>query len=336
MTTQPAKQELHDLHVHLGGAVPAPVLWELLKAQGLESQHTTFCAFQKALTAQPDPQEGLDGFLKKYFGICEQIQSAPEAAETCAYQAMAKIARRSQAKSVEIRFNPAKRTRGNTYHMDAIIGAVTRGIQRACDHYQIEGSTILCLGRDLPAKTNHEILQAALRWKERGVAAIDMAGPESGQLEYDENWLSQCASLFLQASKAGLQSTYHIGETNDSGPDAIERVLHRIRPSRLGHAIQLRKAKPSQQKRILQTLRDTQTCLEICPSVNLVTGAATLKEIQDLCHLLHKEGAPFTIATDNPYLVQTTLGKELALACPKTQTRTWAIENGRKFRFSKP
>ena len=60
---------MHDLHIHLGGAVPSSVLWEILCDNGLRTEFTGFTAFHESLTARPDAVKSLDDFLGRYFQV---------------------------------------------------------------------------------------------------------------------------------------------------------------------------------------------------------------------------------------------------------------------------
>jgi adenosine deaminase len=325
--------KLGDLHAHIGGAVPASVLWEILCEQGLQTPHKTFQAFQKALTADANSVENLDEFLGKYFHITEAIQSSPAALSQSAYQAVAKAHRRSDVEFIEMRFNPAKRLRGGIHSIDAILLAALQGLEKASLHYNVETSAILSLGRDCSLETNTNIVEAAIRWKghrqglAKGIVAIDMAGSESQKLEEKPEWLKAITHLFRRAQDAGLKTTYHIGETKDSGWQGVRQILHQIRPNRIGHGVQLRNAPKDQKQRIYDILATTNTCLEICPTVNLVTNSiSNIQELRGFTKELFSHQVPFTVCTDNPYLVHTNLKSELDLLFPNpSQTKEWAL-----------
>ena len=333
--------ELSDLHVHLGGAVPAAVLWEILCNQGLQTEYKGFQDFQTALTAAAGQIKNLDEFLGKYFHVTEAIQSSPDAIATSAYQAISKAFRRSQIAYMEIRFNPAKRLRAGLHNMDAIVLATLQGLERASLHYGVKTAAIFSLGRDCPQTTNASILEAAIRWKKpamgtaAGIVGIDMAGPESLHREKDPEWVSQTADLFQKAKAAGLKTTYHIGETPDSGWRGLRTILNQIRPDRIGHGIELRNAPKQKKEEILQTLAATRTCLEICPTVNAVTGYAQTEDLQAFCTELASRAAPFCICTDNPYLVHTNVQAEMDRVFPSNcHAKEWALENSKLHRFS--
>jgi adenosine deaminase len=312
---------MHDLHIHLGGAVPSSVLWEILCDNGLQTQYEDFDSFHASLTANAAEVRSLDDFLGRYFKLTEEIQSSPSAASVSAYQVVAKAYRRAKIRSLELRFNPLKRVRHGLHTADAIILAVMQGLERASLHYPVRTGIILSLGRDLPLSHNWQIIEAAIKWRSRGalngasgVVAIDMAGPESGNPEGDPDWLAETSRMMLRARSAGLRITYHIGESAASGPEGMLKVIRAIAPDRIGHGIALRLAQGDIRSELLTTLRERRICLELCPTVNIVTRTLESYEaMASLMRLLSSEKIPFCINTDNPYLIHTHLAQEYAL-----------------------
>lgn len=309
---------MHDLHIHLGGAVPSSVLWEILCDNGLRTEYVDFTTFHESLTARPHEVKSLDDFLGRYFRVTEEIQSSPSAASVSAYQVVAKAYRRAQVKALELRFNPQKRMRHGLHTMDAIILAVMQGLERASLHYGVSTGIILSLGRDLSLESNWQIIEAAIKWRSRGalngangVVGIDMAGPESRALELSKPWLSEVAAMMEKAREAGLKITYHVGESEATGPEGLARVLKAIRPDRVGHGIELRNAKGKKKEALMSQLRENSICLELCPTVNLVTRvvpdyACVANFVRDLA----ANEIPYCINTDNPYLIHTNVRQE--------------------------
>ena len=309
---------MHDLHIHLGGAVPSSVLWEILCDNGLRTEYVDFTTFHDSLTARPDEVKSLDDFLGRYFKVTEEIQSSPSAASVSAYQVVAKAYRRAEVSALELRFNPHKRMRHGLHTMDAIILAVMQGLERASLHYGVATGIILSLGRDLSLESNWQIIDAAIKWRSRGslngangVVGIDMAGPESRSLELSKPWMSEVSVMMEKARAAGLKITYHVGESEATGPDGMLRVIEAIHPDRIGHGIELRNAKGKKRDALVSLLRDEKICLEICPTVNLVTRVipdfpCIARFVRDLA----ENDIPYCINTDNPYLIHTNLKQE--------------------------
>ncbi len=309
---------MHDLHIHLGGAVPSSVLWEILCDNGLRTEYVDFTTFHESLTARPDEVKSLDDFLGRYFQVTEEIQSSPSAASVSAYQVVAKAYRRAQVSGLELRFNPQKRMRHGLHTMDAIILAVMQGLERASLHYGVATGIILSLGRDLPLESNWQIIDAAIKWRSRGslngangVVGIDMAGPESRALELSEPWMSEVSAMMGKARDAGLKITYHVGESEGTGPEGMLRVIEAIRPDRIGHGIEMRHAEGKRKEALVALLREGNICLEICPTVNLVTRVVPdYASIARFVRSLANDEIPYCINTDNPYLIHTNLRRE--------------------------
>lgn len=298
--------------------MPSSVLWEILCDNGLRTEYVDFATFHESLTARPDEVKSLDDFLGRYFQVTEEIQSSPSAASVSAYQVVAKAYRRAQVRALELRFNPNKRMRHGLHTMDAIILAVMQGLERASLHYGVATGIILSLGRDLSLEANWQIIEAAIKWRSRGslngangVVGIDMAGPESRALELSKPWMSEVSAMMEKARQAGLKITYHIGESEGSGPAGMLSVLENIRPDRIGHGIELRNADGKQKQKMISILRENDICLEICPTVNVVTRVVSDYEcVAKFVHDLATEEIPFCINTDNPYLIHTNLKRE--------------------------
>ena len=309
---------MHDLHIHLGGAVPSSILWEILCDNGLRTEHVDFTSFHDSLTARPHEVKTLDDYLGRYFQVTEEIQSSPSAASVSAYQVVAKAYRRAQVKALELRFNPQKRMRHGLHTMDAIILAVMQGLERASLHYGVATGIILSLGRDLSLESNWQIIDAAIKWRSRGslngangVVGIDMAGPESRGLELSKPWMSEVSAMMDKAREAGLKITYHVGESEGTGPEGMLRVIESIRPDRIGHGIELRNATGKTKDALVSRLREHRICLELCPTVNLVTRVIPdLQSIARFVRSLADQKIPWCINTDNPYLIHTNLARE--------------------------
>ncbi len=325
---------MRDLHIHLGGAVPSSVLWEILCDNGLQTEFKHFDEFHSSLTADPHDIRSLDDFLGRYFGLTERIQSSPAAASMSAYQLVAKAYRRARIEGVELRYNPVKRVREGLHTLEAIILATLQGLERASMHYKVNTGVILSLGRDISLEANWTITEAAIAWRSRGslhgafgVVGLDMAGPESGRKEFLEPWLNEIAAMYQKARQAGLGTTYHIGETDLTGPDGIERVLDRVQPDRIGHGIQLRTAEGAQLDRLLGILKERRILLELCPTVNMVTHSIeSLDELVDLVIMLDEQDIPFCLNTDAPYLLHTNLQKEYDIMAEKLGSRAALLD----------
>jgi adenosine deaminase len=108
-----------------------------------------------------------------------------------------------------------------------------------------------------------------------------------------------------------LKITYHVGESEATGPKGMLNVIESIRPDRIGHGIELRNAKGKMKDALISQLKENSICLELCPTVNLVTRVVPdYACVADFVKSLAKNDIPYCINTDNPYLIHTNLKQE--------------------------
>src|SRR6185312_10183661 len=136
----------------------------------------------------------------------------------------------------ELRFNPMKRNRGGERDLDHIIMAAVRGLDRArLEFPRVRAGLILMMDRTFTHEQNEVIVEKAIRYAERGVVGIDIAGPRPNGGRYSYRDL---APLVETARSAGLGVTIHVGEEGgDQGVDEIAEVLETLQPDRIGHGI---------------------------------------------------------------------------------------------------
>ena len=210
--------------------------------------------------------------------------------------------------TLELRFNPMKRNRGGERDLDHIIMAASRGLDRARLEYpKVRAGLILMMDRTFTHEQNAVIVEKAIRYSDRGVVGVDIAGPrpDGGRYPYRD-----LAPLVEEARAGGLGVTIHVGEEGGQhGIDEIGEVIEHLRPERIGHGILA-----AEDEEIMRMLRETEIVLEICPSSNLLTGALADEDaLRDTVRTFADREVAFTIATDGPEMMQTHLRDELAL-----------------------
>ena len=299
---------LAELHTHLGGSVASDILWSLAHEQGIALPVKDFWEFD-ALVTVSDPRgvEGLDE-LDRIYHWTELIQSSPYAVERSVYGAIGGAYRSQGITTLELRFNPMKRNRGGERDLDQIILAATRGLDTASLEYpQVSAGLILMMDRTFDRRLNEIIVEKAIRWAERGIVGIDIAGPRPG---LDRYRYAQIEPMVEAAREAGLGITIHVGEEGgEVGRSELGEVVERLRPERIGHGI-LAAGEPELER----ALRDQGTVLEICPTSNLLTKALPDEDaVRETVRRFVESGVAFTIATDGPEMMRTHLREEFEL-----------------------
>ena len=299
---------LAELHTHLGGSVASDILWSLAHEQGIALPVKDFWEFD-ALVTVSDPRgvPGLDA-LDQIYHWTELIQSSPLAVERSVHAAIGGAYRSQGITTLELRFNPMKRNRGGERDLDHIILAAIRGLDLASLEYpQVRAGLILMMDRTFDRRLNEIIVEKAIRWANRGIVGVDIAGPRPEGARYD---YTQLAPMVETAREAGLGVTIHVGEEGgDTGREEIAEVVEHLRPERIGHGI-LAADDPG----LMHALRDAGTVLEICPTSNLLTKAlADEAAVRETLRRFVEHGVAFTIATDGPEMMRTHLRDELEL-----------------------
>ncbi len=302
-----ADEGLAELHTHLGGSVASEILWSLAHEQGIALPVKDYWEFDRLVTvSDPRGVENLDA-LDAIYHWTELIQSSPLAVERSVHDAIGGAYRSQGITTLELRFNPMKRNRGGERDLDHIILAAVRGLDRARLEYpQVRAGLILMMDRTFDARQNEVIIEKAVRWSDRGVVGVDIAGPRPGGSRYD---YAQIAPMVEGARAAGLGVTIHVGEEGPTGRDEISDVVEHLRPDRIGHGI-LAASDPE----LMGRLRDAGIVLEICPTSNLLTKALLDEnEMRTTFRAFVEHGVAFTIATDGPEMMRTHLRDELEL-----------------------
>jgi adenosine deaminase len=302
-----ARGGLAELHTHLGASVDPAVMWTLAHEQGIALPVKDYWEFVDLVTIDPRGVEGLPA-LDEIYKWTELIQSSPLAVERSVHGAIGGAYRTQNITTLELRFNPMKRNRGGERDLDHIIMAAVRGLDRAGLEYpRVRAGLILMMDRTFTREQNEVIIEKAIRYRERGVVGVDIAGPRPNNGRYPYRDL---APLVEEARAAGLGITIHVGE--EGGADGIAEigeVVEHLRPDRIGHGILA-----ARDEETMRLVRDAGVVLEICPTSNLLTRAlADEAALRESVSAFVDRDIPFTIATDGPEMMRTHLRDELQL-----------------------
>ncbi|HEU4386141.1 MAG TPA: adenosine deaminase [Anaeromyxobacteraceae bacterium] len=301
--------ELSDLHIHVGGAVAPHILWSIAHDQGFKLPVADYWEFRELISARPGKVGSLDEYLAVLHTWTEKIQSSPQAMERSVYEIVGKEYRSSRVTLIELRFNPMKRNVGGERDLDHIIHASLRGMDRAVLEYGVRAGLVFCLAREFDHRLNEILVEKAIKYRRRGVVGIDLAGTEKHAVELQPAEVARYRDLFQHARANGLKTTVHTGETAGTGAEGVRAVVEQLQPHRIGHGI-----RSAQDPSVMALLRERGVVLEICPSSNLATRAvASLDELKRVLQAFWEHRVRFTINTDGPYLLDTSLQREVDL-----------------------
>ncbi|HEX3220150.1 MAG TPA: amidohydrolase family protein [Candidatus Limnocylindria bacterium] len=292
---------LTELHVHLGAAVTPAIMWGIAHAQGIRLPTKDYWQFRDLLTVGRR-RRSFQAYLD-LFHWTELIQSSPIAVERSVYEVIGGAYRKNNVTQLELRFNPMKRNRGGEQDLDHIIAAAVRGMDRAVLEYpRVRAGLIFCLDRAFPYDLNEIIAAKAIAWRDRGVVAVDIAGPVNPAFRFGDY-----RELFAQVRRAGLGATVHAGETG--GAEEVRQAVEALEPSRIGHGVNS-VSDPS----VMAMLRERGVVLEVCPSSNLNTRViGSQAELRTVMRALVDSGVRFALSTDGPEMLRSYLRDEIAM-----------------------
>lgn len=287
---------LVDLHLHLGSASPPHILWEIAHEQGIKLHEKDYWKFINSVTIKENTD--YDTYLE-FFHLTELIQSSTHAIEKACHQAVSYYYRKSDVRTIELRFNPMLRNKGGEQDLDKIVFSSLVGAKRACLEYPVKAGIILMMDRRFTKQKNTIIAKKAARFKNEGVVGIDLAGPLNDKFKMDD--LVEAVEI---ARDADLKVTIHTGEVTP--PEEMWEVVEKLKPDRIGHGVRC-----VEDPKLMAKLAEEKIVLEICPTSNIRTQA-----IKDWAHMkktirtLINNKVRFTINTDGPELIETTVKKE--------------------------
>ncbi|MGH9135520.1 MAG: adenosine deaminase [Acidimicrobiales bacterium] len=215
----------------------------------------------------------------------------------------------------EVRFAPELHTeRGLS--LDEVVEAVSEGFRIGSEGRKITIG-LLCTAMRTAARSI-EIAELAVRHRAGlrgpnaitgGVVGFDLAGEEAGYPP------SRHLDAFQYIERANFHITIHAGE--GFGLPSIWEALQWCGAERLGHGVRVVddiKVGPDggyELGLLAAFVRDRRTCLEMCPTSNVHTGAAPNIDEHPI-GLLRRLQFRVTVNTDNRLMSDTTLSKEFA------------------------
>jgi adenosine deaminase len=181
--------------------------------------------------------------------------------------------------------------------LQQVIEAMLEGYRLGYAETGLKVNAILCGMRNM--NLSHEIAQLAVRYRNQGVVAFDIAGPEVGypptlQLE-----------TFQYLRQEEMPFTIHAGEA--MGPEYIDLAINQCGAKRIGHGVRIFEDLPA--GRIAKQVLQQQIHLEICPTSNLQTGVADTY-VSHPVGKLYELGFNLSLNTDNRLMSGTNLSNE--------------------------
>src|ERR1035438_4150520 len=207
----------------------------------------------------------------------------------------------------EVRFAPELHVAGGLT-LEQVVAAVLDGFRIGSVGQGITVYALLTAMRT--AARSLEIAELAVRHRDEGVVGFDIAGAEAGSPP------TRHLDAFQYVERENFHITIHAGE--GFGLPSIWEALQWCGAERLGHGvrivddIRITPDGTAALGRLASFVRDRRTPLEMCPTSNVQTGAATSIEAHPI-RLLRQLSFRVTVNTDNRLMSGVTLSSEFAL-----------------------
>jgi aminodeoxyfutalosine deaminase len=281
-----------ELHVHLEGTVRARTLLQIAGRNGVR--------------LPADSVEGLAGLYKyrdfAHFIDTWVLTTAALRTERDFRQVVVDYATEAAghgAVYIEGIFTPAEpAARGCDW--DEVFAGYCDGAQQAAEQHGVQVRLTPDIPRGYPLEMAELTARHAVAYRDRGVVAIGLGGPEA---EYPPEAFTRAFDI---ARDGGLGSVPHAGEA--AGPASVRGALDSLRADRIRHGI-----RAAEDAGLLRELAARGVVLDVCPISNLRTGVvASLAEhpLPDLA----AAGIACSVSTDDPAMFGTDLAADYAAA----------------------
>ncbi|MGI8434014.1 MAG: adenosine deaminase [Nocardioidaceae bacterium] len=297
------------LHDHLDGGLRPCTVLELADEVGHLLPASDAEALDRWFVASAD-----SGSLERYLATFEHTIAVMQRADhltRVAREAVEDLAADGVVYA-ELRNAPELNVQGGL-SLDDVVAATQLGIEEGIEQAAARGQQIVV--RQIVIAMRHaangrEIAELAERHRDRGVCGFDIAGAEAGFPP------TRHLDAFEFLQRENMHFTIHAGE--GFGLPSIWQALQWCGAERLGHGvriiddIEVDEAGDAQLGRLSAYVRDRRVPLEMCPSSNLQTGAASSiaeHPIGTLARLRFR----VTVNTDNRLMSGTTMSREMQL-----------------------
>lgn len=287
---------LVELHRHLDGNVRLETVLDLGRKHNVDLPAWTLEGIRPYV--QVDGREpSLMDFIAK-FEMLRRVMVDYDAVRRIVRENL-EDAVREEIDYIELRFSPRFMAEHHGLDTFAVAEAACDALEEAAD-LPVKAKLIGIISRHYGPDEGWTELEAAIRCRDRGVVALDLAGDEArfpGDLFVDH---------FRKAREAGLHVIAHAGEA--SGAASVRQAVLGLGAERIGHGI-----RAIEDPEVMDLLAERGIPLEVCPTSNVHTSTVPDLRSHPLPALLER-GLAVTLNTDDPSISGIDLAHEYRVA----------------------
>jgi adenosine deaminase len=274
-----------ELHVHLEGAIPLSVLWELLQKYGGDPDLATPRHLRRKFVYRDFPH-----FIDTWtwmIGLLRQYEDFELLAEE-----VARDFARQNIRYAEVFYSPPDFLAAGL-EPQRLTESIRRGLGRVP---QVEIALVADLVRDYGAERGARMLASIGEVKSLGVIGVGIGGRE---YKFPPE---EFREVFRKARELGFKTSAHAGEA--AGPPSIWGAIEALAVDRIGHG-----TRAIEDPRLVDYLAQHKMPLELCVLSNLRTAVVGSVE-RHPARTYFDRGIPLTINTDDPTLFGNSLVDE--------------------------
>lgn len=300
------------LHDHLDGGLRPATVAELAQETGYAQLPTSDSAELAGWFRDAADSGSLDRYLETFthtVGVTQTEAALHRVASECAQDLAA-----DGVVYAEVRFAPELHLeRGLSLHevVEAVLAGFADGERRAAQAgYSIRIGTLLTAMRT--AARSRQIADLVVQYRDRGVVGFDIAGREAGFPP------TRHLDAFEYLRRENAHFTIHAGEA--FGLPSIWEAIQWCGADRLGHGVRIVDDIRIDDEGVAHLgplaayVRDRRIPLELCPTSNVMTGAAA-SIAEHPIGLLAKLRFRVTVNTDNRLMSDTSMSQEMVKVC---------------------
>jgi adenosine deaminase len=288
---------LVELHRHLDGNVRIETVLDLARQHGLELPAWTVEGLRPHVQIT-EREPSLMDFIAK-FALLRRVMADYDAVRRVVRENLEDAAREG-IDYIELRFSPWFMGEEHGLDTAGVVEAACDALEEARGRIPVKAKLIGIISRHYGPEIGRIELAAAIRCRDRGVVALDLAGDEArfpGEL---------FVRHFQEAREAGLRVTVHAGEA--AGAASVRQAVLGLGAERIGHGI-----RAVEDPAVLDLLAERRVALEVCPTSNLQTSTVADYRSHPLPALLRR-GLAVTLNTDDPGISGIDLAHEYRVA----------------------
>jgi adenosine deaminase len=274
-----------ELHVHLEGAIPHEVLWELLQKYGGDATVPTRDALARKFVYRDFPHfletwTWKNGLLRAYEDF------------TFLSEQVARDLARQNIRYAEVFYSPADFLPAGL-ELQRLTEAIRDGLNEVPE---IEIALVADLVRDRGPERGSRLLSCLDEVRGLGVIGIGIGGSEH---KFPPE---PFAPVFRRARELGFRTSAHAGE--GAGPESIWGAIRALEVDRIGHG-----TRAVEDPRLVEYLAEKHIPLELCVLSNVRT-AVVPEAVRHPARTYYERGIPLSINTDDPKMFGTSLAEE--------------------------